>query len=105
MGSLAVDHFARLRRATKAPARDSQPVESALAVRGSELFDKIGRASCQVETLTAAPAGAKSTAERLRFLPHSGQKHFTHTTIFYCTSRNRREIVMAMQEHYGRRVS
>src|SRR3984893_3308991 len=54
-----IDHFARLVRATKAPARDSQLASGAVAKKGEGLFDKIGCATCQVETLTTAPAGTK----------------------------------------------
>src|ERR1700719_628127 len=54
-----IDHFARFVRATKAPARDSQLMNSAVAKRGNGLFDKTGCATCHVETLMTAPAGTK----------------------------------------------
>src|ERR1700747_752254 len=54
-----IDHFTRFIRATKAPARDSQLVNSAAAKKGLGLFDKIGCGTCHVETLTTAPAGTK----------------------------------------------
>src|SRR5580704_12722659 len=54
-----IDHFARFVRATKAPARDSQLANGAIAKKGAGLFDKIGCAACHVETLTTAPAGTK----------------------------------------------
>jgi CxxC motif-containing protein (DUF1111 family) len=54
-----IDHFARFIRATKAPARDAQLASSAAAKKGLGLFDKIGCATCHVETLTTAPAGTK----------------------------------------------
>src|SRR6202795_436156 len=54
-----IDHFARFVRATKAPARDSQLAISAVAKKGYGLFDKIGCATCHVETLTTAPDGTK----------------------------------------------
>src|ERR1700726_281051 len=47
-----IDHFARFVRATKAPARDAQRMNSAVANRGNGLFDKTGCATCHVETLT-----------------------------------------------------
>src|ERR1700740_2487465 len=37
-----IDHFARFIRATKAPARDSQLAKTSSAIRGLELFEKIG---------------------------------------------------------------
>src|SRR5208282_4386274 len=54
-----IDHFARFVRATKAPARDSQLADGAVARKGSDLFDKIGCATCHVQALTTAPAGTK----------------------------------------------
>src|SRR3989475_4430554 len=54
-----IDRFARFIRATKAPARDSQLANSAAAKKGFGLFDKIGCATCHVETLTTAPEGTK----------------------------------------------
>jgi len=54
-----IDRFARFIRATKAPARDSQLASGAAAKKGLGLFDKIGCATCHVETLTTAPVGTK----------------------------------------------
>src|ERR1700676_2753213 len=45
-GLADVDHFARFLRATKAPARDAQLAQTPVAKKGSELFDKIGCATC-----------------------------------------------------------
>src|SRR6266849_4428571 len=58
-GLFDIDHFARFIRATKAPARDAQLASGAAAKKGLGLFDKIGCATCHVETLTTAPAGTK----------------------------------------------
>jgi CxxC motif-containing protein (DUF1111 family) len=57
-----IDRFARFIRATKAPARDSQLASGAAAKKGLGLFDKIGCATCHVETLTTAPVGTKINA-------------------------------------------
>jgi CxxC motif-containing protein (DUF1111 family) len=54
-----IDHFARFIRATKAPARDAKLGSSDAARKGNVLFDKIGCATCHVESLTTAPAGTK----------------------------------------------
>src|SRR4029077_2773691 len=54
-----IDHFARFIRASKAPARDAVVASSVAATRGLALFDKVGCATCHVETLTTAPAGTK----------------------------------------------
>ena len=54
-----IDHFARFIRASKAPARDWQLAQTSRAEKGSELFKKIGCATCHVSTLTTAPVGTK----------------------------------------------
>src|SRR5438270_797603 len=54
-----LDHFARFIRATKAPARDGQLAATPQTRRGSELFEKVGCATCHVRALTTAPAGTK----------------------------------------------
>src|SRR6202040_1502203 len=48
-GLADIDHFARFIRATKAPARDSQLANGAVANRGNGSFEKIGCATCHVE--------------------------------------------------------
>src|SRR6266550_2812136 len=58
-GFADIDRFTRFMRATKAPARDKQLAETPLAKKGSELFDKIGCATCHVRSLTTAAAGTK----------------------------------------------
>src|ERR1700733_14445304 len=58
-GLSAIVHFARFIRATKAPARDSHLASGATAKKGEGLFDKIGCATCHVETLTTSAAGTK----------------------------------------------
>src|ERR1700676_1392656 len=55
-----IDHFARFIRATKAPGRDAALANSAAANKGLGLFQKIGCASCHVETMTTASAGTKN---------------------------------------------
>ena len=44
-------------RATKPPSRDLQLAATALAQRGSALFDQVGCSSCHVRSLTTAAAG------------------------------------------------
>ncbi len=75
-----VDHFARFIRATKAPARDAQLAETPRAKRGSELFDKIGCATCHVRTLTTAPAGTKIKGGTFTIPAPLGQKTFHPAT-------------------------
>ncbi|HLZ91362.1 MAG TPA: di-heme oxidoredictase family protein [Candidatus Acidoferrum sp.] len=62
-----IDHFARFVRATKAPPRDALLAGSAAAQKGLALFDKIGCATCHVESLNTAPAGTKIDGGTLRF--------------------------------------
>src|SRR5439155_13965393 len=71
-----VDHFARFIRSTKAPGRDMVLAETPRAKRGSEMFDKIGCATCHVRTLTTAPAGAKINGGTFAIPEALGQKSF-----------------------------
>jgi CxxC motif-containing protein (DUF1111 family) len=57
-----IDHFASFMRSLKAPARDETAAAAAEFQQGSQLFTKIGCASCHVETIVtgkspAAPGG------------------------------------------------
>ncbi len=58
-GFADIDHFARFMRASEAPARDAQLVQTPKARLGAELFDKVGCDICHVQTLATAPAGTK----------------------------------------------
>jgi CxxC motif-containing protein (DUF1111 family) len=57
LGLTDIDHFAEFVRGTKAPPRDSVLAASAAGRAGQALFEKIGCATCHVETITTAPAG------------------------------------------------
>ena len=52
-----IDAFTQFMRATKAPARDEDIAKTDEAVKGSELFDKIGCAVCHTRTLVTAQEG------------------------------------------------
>jgi CxxC motif-containing protein (DUF1111 family) len=57
-----IDRFANFMRSLKAPARDETAAATPAAKRGAELFNKIGCATCHVETIVtgkspAAPRG------------------------------------------------
>ncbi len=52
-----IDIFTQFMRATKAPARDKDIATTDEAMKGSELFDKIGCAVCHVRTLVTAQEG------------------------------------------------
>jgi CxxC motif-containing protein (DUF1111 family) len=71
-----IDRFARFIRATKAPAREAVLAGSPKAMRGSELFDQIGCATCHVCTLITAPAGTRINGGTFTIPGALGQKIF-----------------------------
>lgn len=100
-----IDHFARFVRATKAPARDSQLADSAVARKGSDLFDKIGCATCHVQALTTAPAGTKINGGTFTIPPALGSITFFPYGDFLMHDVGTGDgILQAIQEHYGRKV-
>jgi CxxC motif-containing protein (DUF1111 family) len=104
-GLADIDRFARFMRATKAPARDAQLAETPLAKRGSELFDKIGCATCHVRSLTTAAAGTKINGGTFTIPDALARKAFYPFGDFLLHDVGTGDgIVMAMQEHYGRNM-
>jgi CxxC motif-containing protein (DUF1111 family) len=100
-----IDHFARFVRATKAPARDSQLASGAVAKKGEGLFDKIGCATCHVETLTTAPAGTKINGGTLTIPAALGSVTFHPWGDFLMHDVGTGDgILQATREHYGKRV-
>ena len=100
-----IDHFARFVRATKAPARDSQLASGAVAKKGEGLFDKIGCATCHVETLTTAPAGTKINGGTFTIPPALGSVTFHPWGDFLMHDVGTGDgILQATREHYGKRV-
>lgn len=100
-----IDHFARFIRATKAPARDSQLAASQAAIKGSELFDKIGCATCHVETLTTAPAGTAVDGGAFTVPSALGSVAFHPYGDFLLHDVGTGDgILQATPEHYGSRV-
>jgi CxxC motif-containing protein (DUF1111 family) len=100
-----IDHFARFVRATKAPARDSQLASGALAKKGEGLFDKIGCATCHVETLTTAPAGTKINGGTFTIPAALGSVTFHPWGDFLMHDVGTGDgILQATREHYGKRV-
>jgi CxxC motif-containing protein (DUF1111 family) len=101
-----VDRFARFIRATKAPDRDRVLAETPKAKRGSELFDKIGCASCHVRTLITAPAGTKINGGTFPIPEALGSKSFHPYGDFLLHDVGTGDgIVIPMPEHYGRAMS
>ncbi|MGA2430556.1 MAG: di-heme oxidoredictase family protein [Candidatus Acidiferrum sp.] len=100
-----IDHFARFIRATKAPARDSQLMNSAVAKRGNGLFDKTGCATCHVETLTTAAAGTKIDGGTFTIPPALGSVTFHPYGDFLIHDVGTGDgILQATREHYGNKV-
>ena len=100
-----IDHFARFIRATKAPSRDSQLASSAVAKKGFSLFDKIGCATCHVETLTTAPSGTKINGGTFRIPVALGSITFHPYGDFLMHDVGTGDgILQATREHYGNRV-
>jgi CxxC motif-containing protein (DUF1111 family) len=100
-----IDRFARFVRATKAPARDSQLTNSAVAKKGSGLFEKIGCATCHVATLTTAPAGTTINGGTFTIPAALGSIQFHPYGDFLMHDVGTGDgILQAIPEHYGRRV-
>ena len=100
-----IDRFARFVRASKAPARDTLLAETPKARSGSALFDKIGCAICHVRTLTTAAAGTTTNGGTFTIPPALGEQAFHPFGDFLLHNVGTGDgIVMAMPEHYGRRV-
>jgi CxxC motif-containing protein (DUF1111 family) len=100
-----IDHFARFIRATKAPARDSQLMNSTVAKKGAILFDKVGCATCHVETLTTAPAGTKINGGMFTIPAALGSVTFHPYGDFLMHDIGTGDgILQATREHYGNKV-
>jgi len=99
------DHFARFIRATKAPARDAQLASSAAAKKGLGLFDKIGCATCHVETLTTVPTGTKINGGTFTIPAALGSITLHPYGDFLMHDVGTGDgILQATREHYGHRV-
>src|SRR6202030_3984467 len=100
-----IDHFARFVRATKAPARDAALASSAAANKGLGLFEKIGCASCHVETLTTAPAGTKINGGTFTIPAALGSITLHPYSDFLMHDVGTGDgILQATREHYGHQV-
>jgi CxxC motif-containing protein (DUF1111 family) len=104
-GLADIDHFARFIRATKAPARDMQVANGAAAKKGLNLFDKIGCATCHVETLTSAPAGTKINGGTFAIPAALGSVTLHPYSDFLMHDVGTGDgILQATREHYGHQV-
>ena len=106
VGGLAdIDHFARFMRATKAPARDAQQAATAAAKKGEALFAKIGCDICHVPSLTTAAPGTVVNGGKFTIPQALGNKTFYPYGDFLLHEIGTGDgIVIAMDEHYGKRV-
>jgi CxxC motif-containing protein (DUF1111 family) len=57
LGLADIDHFAQFIRGTMVPPRDTALAATPVAIRGGELFSRVGCGVCHVESITTAPAG------------------------------------------------
>jgi CxxC motif-containing protein (DUF1111 family) len=57
LGLADIDHFAQFIRGTMVPPRDTALATTLAAIRGGELFRRVGCGVCHVESITTAPAG------------------------------------------------
>jgi CxxC motif-containing protein (DUF1111 family) len=102
-GSDDVDHFARFIRASKAPARDAVLGQTPKAKLGSEIFDRVGCASCHVRTLTTAPAGTKINGGAYPVPDALGGRSFHPFGDFLLHDVGTGDgLVIPVEEHYGR---
>src|SRR5271169_2817925 len=100
-----IDHFARFIRATKAPARDVELAGTAAARKGFALFDKIGCATCHVETLTTAATGTKINGGTFAIPAALGSVAFHPWSDFLMHDVGTGDgILQATREHYGQKV-
>jgi CxxC motif-containing protein (DUF1111 family) len=57
LGLADIDHFAQFIRGTMAPPRDAALAATPAAIRGGELFSRVGCGVCHVQSITTAPTG------------------------------------------------
>jgi CxxC motif-containing protein (DUF1111 family) len=57
LGLADIDHFAQFIRGTMVPPRDNALAATPTAIRGGELFSRVGCGVCHVQSITTAPAG------------------------------------------------
>lgn len=101
-GMADIDHFARFMRASKAPPRDEKLAATDAAKRGSQLFDKVGCATCHVRSMTTAPAGTKLLAGQYTVPNGLGSRTFHPYSDFLLHDVGTGDgIAIAVVEHYG----
>ena len=102
-GLADVDHFARFIRSSKAPPPDAVLAKTPAALRGSDLFNKIGCAVCHVRSLTTAPAGTRINGGAYTVPAAIGNKTIHPFGDFLMHDVGTGDgIVIPTVEHYGR---
>ena len=105
-GLTDIDHFTRFVRATKGPARDVRQAATPAVRKGEALFAKVGCDICHVAALTTAPAGAQINGGKFVIPAALGNKTFHPYGDFLLHDVGTGDgIVVAMPEHYGRRMA
>src|SRR5204863_2970942 len=105
-GLTDIDHFPRFVRATKGPARDLRQAATPAVRKGEALFAKVGCDICHVAALTTAPAGAQINGGKFVIPAALGNKTFHPYGDFLLHDVGTGDgIVVAMPEHYGRRMA
>jgi len=69
-----IDHFAQFIRGTMVPPRDAALAATPAAVRGAQLFDRIGCGTCHVASITTAPVGTVIDGGMFTVPPALGDK-------------------------------
>jgi len=102
-GLADVDHFARFVRALKAPPRDQQLANTAMARSGYELFTTAGCITCHVQSLTTSAPGTKINGGAFTVPAALGNKTFHPFSDFLLHDVGTGDgIVIPTVEHYGR---
>jgi CxxC motif-containing protein (DUF1111 family) len=104
-GLFDIDRLTRFVRALKAPSRDQQLALTPLAKKGSELFDKVGCASCHVRSLKTAATGTRVDGGTFTVPPPLGSVSFHPYGDFLLHDVGTGDgILQVNPEHYGRAV-
>ena len=104
-GLFDIDRLTRFVRALKAPARDQGLALTPLAKNGSDLFDKVGCASCHVRSLKTAASGARIDGGTFVVPPALGSITFHPYGDFLLHDVGTGDgILQVNPEHYGRGV-
>jgi CxxC motif-containing protein (DUF1111 family) len=105
-GLFAIDRLARFVRTLKAPPRDQGLAVGPVAQKGSELFERIGCASCHVRFLRTAAVGTRIDGGTFMVPPALGSVTFHPYGDFLLHDVGTGDgIVQVPPEHYGRGVS